>query len=308
MVLTELLHVLFFDDIEVAVQAFSECRAAFFPHDPEGYVAATDTFLMGAIKDKAGFCQRIEHYHVHGKPVWQKQEVVGCDLITSADLGTALSYNTIANGKSRLEMYESARARWAVHMDDYAAAVNHRDGLDILELATGAGMGTGAVVTGMGQNSRLISTDIDFQCIKNADAIAASLGMSDRVCGLTANFWSLPFEDSMFDTVCSHYGIDESGEIGKTLGEIARVLRSGGRFVCTVRQNPYDRQDRYMALFGITEAECNPLLRKARLYSGVDDLAKTAGSMGLTLTDKRVIAPEDSHARVICVFEKEAKH
>lgn len=40
---------------------------------------------------------------------------------------------------------------------------------------------------------------------------------------------SLPFEDSCFDMVCSQFGVEYS-DMSRSIPEIARVLRSGGRF------------------------------------------------------------------------------
>ena len=142
------------------------------------------------------------------------------------------------------------------------------------------------------RNSRLFSIDIDYVCTKNADGLAQYFGLTDRVAGLPANFWFLPFANGLFDCVCTHYGLDESRELPQILHEASRVLKLGGRFVVTARLNPYDRQERYMRLFGITAAECNPLLKKARLYSGPEDLIVTAQSYHLNLATKPYICPK----------------
>jgi len=153
----------------------------------------------------------------------------------------------------------------------------------------------------------MVSIDIDFEAARNADGLAQYFNVPDRVCGLNANFWFLPFEDSVFDTVCTHYGLDESREIQAVLQETSRVLKTSGRFIVVARKNPYDRHKNIMGQFNISESECNPLLKKARLYSGFDDLIELANLYRLTLTDHKIYTPENSHHRITYVFQKEAK-
>ena len=152
--------------------------------------------------------------------------------------------------------------------------------------------------------SRLLSIDIDYPCTRNAEGIAQYFGVADRVGGLPANFWFLPFANETFDCVCTHYGLDESREIHRTLQEISRVLQPGGRLVVIARKNPYDRQKQYMNLFNISADECNSLLKQARLYSGINDLVDLAQVYQLTLVEKTIYEPENSHHRVLLVFKK----
>jgi SAM-dependent methyltransferase len=135
----------------------------------------------------------------------------------------------------------------------------------------------------MRPDSRLISVDIDFACVKNVDAVAAHLGLADRACGLCANFWHLPFTDAVFDCVCTFHGLEESAELTRVVAEAARVLRTGGSFVCAVRRDPYPRHRRYFELFGIDGSEHRDIMRRADLYGGTDDLARLASLAGLQL-------------------------
>ena len=90
--------------------------------------------------------------------------------------------------------------------------------------------------------------------------------------------------------------------------EASRVLKENGSFIAVARKNPYDRQKKIMELFGITEPECNTLLKKARLYSGFDDLAELAKEYGLVLSEYKIYEPESSHHRVLYIFQKNEKN
>ena len=134
--------------------------------------------------------------------------------------------------------------------------------------------------------------------------MAQYFNVSDRVCGLNANFWCLPFEENVLDRVCTHYGLDESGEIDTTIKEVSIVLKPNGKFIVIARKKPYDRHKIYMSLFDITELECNQLLKKARLYSGFEDLVETAEKYCLFLVEHKMYERETSHHRILYVFQK----
>jgi len=308
MVLNELVHVLMWREIkayEQTVQALWDTYGD-DPNDPDLPLKKHLEHLHETIKTKAEFIRRINDYAANGALTWSSQVSPHCDIIVREDIDSGLSYSVSESGAARHKHCEKALAGWATHLKDYGQAVNNRDGQYILELATGAGMGTWAVVKDFPAmpNSRLLSIDIDYPCTRNAEGIAQYFGVANRVGSLPANFWFLPFADEMFDCICTHYGLDESREVQRTLQEVSRVLQPGGRFVVVARKNPYDRQKRLMNLFNISAEEGNPLLNKARLYSGPDNLIATAQAHQLTLVDKTVYEPANSHHRVLMVFQK----
>ena len=92
------------------------------------------------------------------------------------------------------------------------------------------------------------------------------------------------------------------------LKETARVLKPGGRFVGIARKNPYDYHRRTLELFGITQDECNPLLKNVRLYSGFEDFTESAAECSLSLLEHRIYAPESGHHRILYVFQKQLNH
>ena len=274
------------------------------PSQPDLPLHKGDQYLQNKIQTKEEFIRRIEDYAANSTLTWQGQASPHCDILLWEDIDDALRYNTREAGEAAHQNMETMAQQWAFHLDDYTKAVNTSDGQYILELATGAGLGTWAVLKELPPNNRLLSIDIDYACAKNADGLAQYFNITGRVAGLPANFWFLPFADETFDCVCTHYGLDESREVPVILQEAARVLRPGGRLIVLARKNPYDRQKRFMSLFGITAAECNPLLYKARLYSGPDNLIATAQNCGLEVADKIIFEPEVGHHRALVVFAK----
>lgn len=67
-------------------------------------------------------------------------------------------------------------------------------------------------------------------------ANAALEGVADRVTVETADMRALPFGDSSFDRVVSHWAIhnlDHAAERSKALAEMSRVLRAGGALILT---------------------------------------------------------------------------
>ncbi|MDR0862749.1 MAG: class I SAM-dependent methyltransferase [Oscillospiraceae bacterium] len=308
MVIDELLEVLFFEEIEELLAFKKRLWARYTPdtrpENGDAYWRESDAFLLERIPDKAAFAARCERYAAAGTPTWQGQAQSHCDVMDADALNEIMALNTAEIGALRVAMYERARDTWAVHLDDYAREVNRDEGSLILELATGAGGGTAAVATGFRAGSRMISADIDYGCAQNAERIARHLGMTDRLCGIAANFWYLPFADGTFDAVCTHYGLDESGELGRVVAEVCRVLKPGGRFVVTARVSPFARHGRVAAMYGLDEAEFCALARTARFYSGVEGLTELAEKFGLALVKRSDYAPTGGHARFIAVFEK----
>jgi len=255
--------------------------------------------LLEQIGSRENFLARIEDYEANGGV-----DAVEFVPLRREDLRRFMEYATSENGAGRCAMAEGIAAGWAVHLRDYGKAVNHADNLDILELGTGAGMGTWAVASQLREGSVLISTDFDPMCIRNADGIARHLGLSDRVTGLLANFWRLPFADASVDAVCTHYALDEAREVPSILAEVSRVMKPGGRFILTARVNPWHRQRRFMEPFGIAPEECGALLQRARLQCGPAGLVEWAAQAGLSLLCRTDYTPEGSHARTIFILEK----
>jgi len=293
---TELQDVLFFREHEAYVR-FKEELDARYPDERDAHAAAAREYRLERIGSREGFLARIDDYAKNG--CVDVREFIP---LRREDIFEALQNGTAENGADRCAMAKGIADGWAVHLRDYGEAVNFADDLAILELGTGAGMGTWAVASQLRPGSALVSTDFDPLCIKNADAIACHLGLQDRITGLLANFWQLPFADGSLDAVCTHYALDEAREVPAILTEVARILKPGGKFVVTARINPWHRQRTFMEPFGIAPEECDALLQRARLQCGPAGLIEWAAQAGLALLDRADYIPEGSHARTVMVF------
>ena len=295
---TELQDVLFFREHEAYVQ-FKQETDAKHHGDDEAYSAACAAYLQESIGSREGFLARIEDYEKNGCV-----DVIEFVPLRREDVRRFLKYGTARHGADFCERWEKVADGWAMHLRDYGKIVNYADDLAILELGSGAGLGSWSVASQLCSGSVFVSTDFDPICIRNADAIAKHLGLQDRMSGLLANFWRLPFADASLDAVCTHYALDEARELPSILAEVSRVLRPGGRFILTARINPWDRQRKLMEPFGIAPEECNALLQRARLQCGPEGLIEWASQAGLALLGRTDYTPETGHARTILVLEK----
>ena len=304
MAATELQEVLFFRNIAKLCRDLKEIEDLYYPDELEKLEDAQNNYIYDTIKNKENLLRIVDDYSQNGLPVWQGQESQNCRSIDKKALTGVFMRGTAENGAKSYNLYENMKEKWACHLDDYAALVNCKDDADILELGTGAGLDTCAVMKSMPPNSRIISVDINFSAAKNADGLARYLKIDNRAFGLNASFWNLPFADGLFDTVCTHYGLDESRELPTTLSQISRVLKHGGKFIGVSRKRPYDRQKHVLKMFGIVEEECNVLLEKVRLYSGFENLKTLTQNYNLILDSCKEYIPKTSHSRVLFQFTK----
>ena len=227
-----------------------------------------------------------------------------CPAISKDALEFHRKYVTPESGNDRaLQMRDLAR-QWAVHLPDYVDAVFKTDPGIILELGTGAGMGTNALLErGIGSR-RVVSLDIDYACVGNAEGLAKVYGIESSVDAVVASYWYLPFREGSMDVVCTHYGIDESREFERVLGEVVRVLRPGGRFVGVVRTDPTLRLRGLVGDLGLGSSELRRLVASAHLYPGPDELVELAQQKGMILERIQVVSPEGSHERAIITLVK----
>jgi len=295
---TEFEDVLFFHEHEKFVRDMIALEEKHDYHS-DAYAEARIAYRMEAIGSREGLLAHIEDYEKNGGI-----DVIEFVPLRREDVRRFLDYGTARHGAARCENWEKVADGWAVHLRDYGKTVNYADNLAILELGSGAGLGTWAVASQLLPGSVFVSTDFDAMCIRNADAIARHLGLQDRMAGLLANFWRLPFADESLDAVCTHYALDEAREVPSILAEVSRVLKPGGRFILCARITPWVRQRKYMEPFGVAPEECDALLRRARLQCGPDGLTEWASQAGLALLDRTDYTPEGSHARTVLQFQK----
>ena len=147
--------------------------------------------------------------------------------------------------------------------------------------------------------------DIGFDCLGNALGIGEYLGREDQLLPVCANFWNLPFADKSMDVVCTFCGLDESRENDKTISETARVLKTGGKFICVSRENAFMRQKSILEPFGFTKEETIDWLRRCRMYSDVNTLVESCRQKGLQFTAKESSILSHDITYVILQFIKQ---
>lgn len=243
-------------------------------------------FYKQTIPNKEEFIRRFRYYELHGKPHWIEGHHRTMNELTRQELMDSFRHVTKENGEYCVEVSEKARLGWAAqHLAPYAEKVCAATGDEhkIMEMTVGCGVGTNAIVRSMTDKMFYTGVDIDFVCAKNADAIGRYYGKN--AIGICASLWNLPFSDNLFDVVCSHFGFDECREIPTILKEAVRVLKPGGRFVSVSRHNIWLRRHEIFESYDIGAKEAMELMRKARLYTDLEQLDALAGEMGLVKVD-----------------------
>lgn len=245
-----------------------------------------DAFYRRTIPTKEEFIKRFEQYALYGKAQWVKGRHRLINEFTEEELMNSFRFASDENGATRVEMAEHARLGWAAnHLPYYAQKVcdAHSKPHRIMEMTVGAGVGTNAIVRSMTSDMYYIGVDIDFVCAKNADAIGRVY--RKNALGLCASLWHLPFEDELFDVVCSHFGLDECREIPTILDEAARVLKTGGKLVLVSRHNAWLRRQAIFEKYDIDETQALNLMRHVRLYADFEQLDALISERGFIKTD-----------------------
>jgi SAM-dependent methyltransferase len=113
----------------------------------------------------------------------------------------------------------------------------HVAGMRVLDYCCGNGE-DGVLLAGLGA-SEVVGIDISPVSIENCQNLAVREGIADRVTHMVADAEDTGFEDNTFDIV-TEYGSLHHLDLDKALGEMARVLKPGGRAICqeAVRHNP----------------------------------------------------------------------
>lgn len=94
----------------------------------------------------------------------------------------------------------------------------------LLDLGCGEGLFSSILFEGMSA----VGMDLDFEEVKLANRYNVHSGL------VTADGCKLPFRDSSFETVFSNCVIEHIPGLEVLLAEVERVLKPGGRFICTV--------------------------------------------------------------------------
>lgn len=115
-------------------------------------------------------------------------------------------------------------------------------GLSVLDLGSGTGYPALLAAKEVGPTGHVTGVDFSGEMLDAARRKAEALGLGNikfKECDVT----DLPFEDSSFDAVTSRFCLMFLPDLAKTLSEVFRVLKPGGRFSAAVwadvNRNPY---------------------------------------------------------------------
>lgn len=116
-----------------------------------------------------------------------------------------------------------------------------RPGETVLELAAGPGDTGLLAARSLAPDGHLVSTDFAPEMVDAARRRAAELGIGDELVSFgLEDMTSLSFDDASFDGVVCRWGLMLVPDIPRAAGEIARVLRPGGRGALAVWADPDD--------------------------------------------------------------------
>jgi demethylmenaquinone methyltransferase / 2-methoxy-6-polyprenyl-1,4-benzoquinol methylase len=102
----------------------------------------------------------------------------------------------------------------------------------LLDVAGGTGDVSFRTIKAGGYGTRATVADINAEMLGVGRERAQQQGLDDAVTFVDANAEQLPFPDKSFDAVSIAFGIRNVPRIDVALGEMHRVLKLGGRFLC----------------------------------------------------------------------------
>ena len=150
------------------------------------------------------------------------------------------------------------------HVARYRWAAGYAGGKRVLDLASGAGYGSGLL---KGGDARwVVSADLSEEAFREAELPASGAG---ALRGALADASRLPFRDASFDLYASFETIEHVEDDRAVVREARRVLAPGGIFVCSTPEREVispgrtieDRPDNPFHVREYARAEFEALLR-----------------------------------------------
>jgi ubiquinone/menaquinone biosynthesis C-methylase UbiE len=170
-------------------------------------------------------------------------------------------------------------------------------GTDVLECATGDGFLTNILSEILSPKSSLCSIEIDIKMIRKTKE---RLG-GQRVALIEADFSFLPFSNEIFDTFVSESTFHELqigfGEASRSLMEIVRVLKSGGKLII-IDKLATERKDLTEYQLELLEHDVSQELANRRLWGfhDVEDYISLFENIGLENIKHKILRPKSYRA------------
>ena len=137
--------------------------------------------------------------------------------------------------------------KWDHIFDENMTCLNHRlvadarlrSGLQVLDLGSGTGYPSLLAAQVVGPAGRVTGVDLADRMLAAAERKAKKLGLAN-VEFKPGDVTQLPFKGGCFDACISRFCLMFLPELPKALGEISRVLKSGGYLAAAVWSAPAD--------------------------------------------------------------------
>jgi len=125
--------------------------------------------------------------------------------------------------------------RWKKLTASFVPKVEQGTALDV-----GAGTADLALLVEprMGAKGRVIASDLNHAMLVEGLKKVAHKGLTGHITCLQANAEHLGFADDTFDAVTTGFCMRNVGNLSKVIGEIRRVMKPGGTFVCLEFSRP----------------------------------------------------------------------
>jgi demethylmenaquinone methyltransferase/2-methoxy-6-polyprenyl-1,4-benzoquinol methylase len=200
-------------------------------------------------------------------------------------------------------MFDRIAGRYDAMNSVMSAGLHHRwraRAVDMAEIAAGASAldvccGTGDLALELrrriGPTGRVVGLDFSAPMLELAERKAAASGAG--VEWVQGNALELPFTDSTFDAATVGFGVRNVADLPRAIGEMARVVRPGGRVsileITTPRRPPLKWFfsvwfDRVVPLLGAVAGDREAytyLPSSVRRFPPADELAQLMHSTGL---------------------------
>jgi SAM-dependent methyltransferase len=154
----------------------------------------------------------------------------------------AEQYRTADNLRARIALHERFSTSTVAYPEWVFKGYDFGDSADVLEVGCGDGMIWRENRDRIPRGWRLTLTDASAAMV---DEARAALG--DRATYAVVEVEHLPFDDATFDAVIANHMLFHVEDRSRALGEIARVLRPGGRFHGTTIGREHLRELRELA-------------------------------------------------------------
>lgn len=90
----------------------------------------------------------------------------------------------------------------------------------------------------MGAKGRVVASDLNHAMLAEGLKKVSAKGLAGKITCLQANAEHLGFADNIFDAVTTGFCMRNVGNLARAVGEIHRVMKPGGTFVCLEFSRP----------------------------------------------------------------------